>query len=261
MHRSGTSMLTRALHDSGLHLIAQDAEELISAAEDNPEGFWEHRAVVACNDELLEATGGSWDHPPELGPQGADDPRVAHLVESAAAALAGLRTHSHWGFKDPRVCLTAPFWMDLQPDLRFVVCLRHPLEVALSLKRRNQNSYSLGLALWERYYATVLATVPPERRIVSHYDAFFVDPEAELARVCEFAGLRPAPTHVRRDLRHHTIDVDLVDAGASESLRALYTTLCREAGVAVPSAPPSDEGRVRRLILDGAVAAQHAEQR
>ena len=60
------------------------------------------------------------------------------------------------------------------------MCLRHPLEVALSLKRRNQNSYSLGLALWERYYATVLAAVPADRRIVSHYDSFFVDPDAEL---------------------------------------------------------------------------------
>src|SRR4051794_10291952 len=257
MHRSGTSMLTRALHDSGLHLIAQDAEELISAAEDNPEGFWEHRAVVACNDELLEATGGSWDHPPELGPQGADDPRVAHLVESAAAALAGLRTHSHWGFKDPRVCLTAPFWMDLQPDLRFVVCLRHPLEVALSLKRRNQNSYSLGLALWERYYATVLDVVPAERRLVTHYDTYFLDPEGEVARLCAFAGLVAAPSRVRTDLRHHTIGVGLADAGVSSAVRALYGDLCREAGAAQPPESPADQGRVRRLILDGAVAQRH----
>lgn len=254
-------MLTRALHDSGLHLIGQDDEELISAAEDNPEGFWENRAIVACNDELLEVTGGSWDHPPDLPPQGADDPRVAHLVDAAVEALSGLRTHDRWGFKDPRVCLTAPFWLDLEPELRFVVCLRHPLEVALSLKRRNQNSYSLGLALWERYYATVLAAVPADRRIVSHYASFFVDPEAELARVCGFADLPPAPTHVRADLRHHTIDVSLTDAGVSPTLRALYATLCREAGVALPAEPPADEGRVRRLVLDGAVAAQHAEQR
>ena len=95
-------MLTRALHDSGLHLIGQDAEELISAAEDNPEGFWEHRAIVACNDELLEATGGSWDHPPELPPQGADDPRGRGTSSSRARLRsAGLRVHSHWGFKDP----------------------------------------------------------------------------------------------------------------------------------------------------------------
>jgi len=261
MHRSGTSMITRALHDAGLHLIAEDEAELIRAADDNPEGFWENKAIVACNDDLLEATGGAWDHPPELLPQGADDPRVADLVEPARAALDALRAHERWGFKDPRVCLTAPFWLDLEPDLRFVICVRHPLEVALSLKRRNQNSYSLGLALWERYYSAVLDAVPRDRRIVSHYDSFFTDPEGELSRVCAFAGLDPATATVRGDLRHHTVDVGLADAGVSDTVRTLYAELCKEAGVAIPAEPPADEGRVHRLVLDGAVATRHAEQR
>ena len=160
MHRTGTSMVTRALHDSGLHLLGTGAEAFIDTAEDNPEGFWENAAIVACNDDLLEAAGGAWDNPPALPPQGADDPRVTAVNEAATAALAGLREHDHWGFKDPRTCLTAAYWLDLEPELRFVICLRHPLEVALSLKRRNQNSYSLGLALWERYYATVVELVP-----------------------------------------------------------------------------------------------------
>jgi hypothetical protein len=261
MHRSGTSMITRGLHDAGLHLLGPGAERFIDAADDNPEGFWENAAIVACNDDLLEAAGGAWDNPPALLPQGADDPRVAHVNEAATRALDGLRAHRPWGFKDPRVCLTAAYWLDLEPELHFVVCVRHPLEVALSLKRRNQNSYSLGLALWERYYTSVLELVPPERRIVSHYDSFFTDPEGELRRLCEFAGLEPVAPHVRADLRHHTIDVSLADADVSPALRALYADLCREAGVALAPEPPSDEGRVRRLVLDGAVAERHAAQR
>ena len=261
MHRSGTSMITRALHDSGLHLIGTGAEELLDAAEDNPEGFWENKAMVACNDELLEAAGGSWDNPPALPPLAVDDPRVVHIGDASTAAIAALSVHDHWGFKDPRTCLTAAYWLDLEPELRFIICVRHPLEVALSLKRRNQNSYSLGLALWERYYASVLEQVPADRRIVTHYDTFFVDPAGELARLCDFAGLEPAQPRVRSDLRHHTIGVDLGDAGASRSLRALYADLCRSAGVAPPSEAATDEGRVRRLILDGAVAERHADQR
>ena len=170
-----------------------------------------------------------------------DDPRVAHVAGAATATLATLRQHDHWGFKDPRTCLTAAYWLDLEPELRFVVCVRHPIEVALSLRRRNQNSYSLGLSLWERYYATVLDQVPPERRIVSHYDTFFVDPEAEMARLCAFAGLEPAPPQVRRDLRHHSTGIDLGDAGVSDGVRALYAELCREAG-----APPPRPGRPGR---------------
>jgi hypothetical protein len=254
-------MITRALHDSGLHLVGSDAAELIEAAEDNPEGFWENRAIRDCNDELLEATGGAWDNPPVLPPVAADDPRVAHLAEASVTALAALREHERWGFKDPRTCLTAAYWLDLEPELRFVICLRHPIEVALSLKRRNQSSYSLGLALWERYYATVLDQVPVDRRIVTHYDTFFVDPEGEMARLCAFAGLGPTPPPVRRDLRHHTTGADLGEAGVSDGVRSLYAALCREAGAPEPRDLPPDEGRVRRLILDGAVAQRHAEQR
>jgi hypothetical protein len=261
MHRTGTSMVTRALHDCGLHLIAESDAELVDAAEDNPEGFWENKAIVACNDDLLEATAGAWDNPPEAPPYALDDGRVTHLADSAAAAIAALSEHERWGFKDPRTCLTAAYWLDLCPDLHFVICVRHPLEVALSLKRRNQNSYSLGLRLWERYYSTVLDLVPRERRVVTHYDTFFADADGEIARLCDFAGLSPVPPRVRRDLRHHTSGVSLIDAGVNENVRELYAALCREAGLAPPQEARADEGRVRRLILDGAVAARHAEQR
>jgi Sulfotransferase family len=253
-------MVTRALHDSGLHLVGT-ADELIKAAEDNPEGFWESKAIRDCNDELLEASGGAWDNPPALPPLAVDDPRVAHVAEAATAALAALREHDHWGFKDPRTCLTAAYWLDLEPELRFIICVRHPIDVAVSLKRRNQSSYSLGLGLWERYYATVLDQVPAERRIVTHYDTFFVDPEREMARLCAFAGLEPASPRVRSDLRHHATAIDLGDAGVSDGVRTLYAELCREAGVPAPRHAPRDEGRVRRLVLDGAVAQRHADQR
>ena len=183
-------MITRGLHQSGLHLIGGDADSLLAAADDNPEGFWENKAIVACNDDLLEATGGAWDKPPALLPQAVDDPRLVEVVDAASNALAGLRENEHWGFKDPRTCLTAAFWLDLQPDLRFVICVRNPLEVALSLKRRNQNSYSLGLSLWEQYYSAVLDAVPSDRRIITHYDSYFSDPAGELGRVCKFVGAK-----------------------------------------------------------------------
>ena len=261
MHRSGTSMITRGLHESGLHLIGGSADALLEAADDNPEGFWENKAIVACNDDLLEAAGGSWDNPPKLLPMAVDDPRLAEVVEPATAALAGLAENERWGFKDPRLCLTAAFWLDLQPDLRFVICVRNPLEVALSLKRRNQNSYSLGLALWERYYQSVLELVPADRRVVTHYDTYFLDPAGELRRICDFAGLDAAELDVRADLRHHDVGVSLDEANLGSGLRELYARLCEEAGAPVPRPTATDEGQVRRLVLDGTVAARHAEQR
>ena len=70
-----------------------------------------------------------------------------------------------------------------------MVCVRHPLEVALSLKRRNNTSYAHGLSLWHGYYETLLDAVPEDRRLVTHYDAHFPDPAAEVGRIVTFAGL------------------------------------------------------------------------
>jgi hypothetical protein len=66
---------------------------------------------------------------------------------------------------------------------------------------------------------------------------------------------------VRRDLRHHTTGIDMGDAGLSAGVRSLYAALCRDAGAPQPPEAARDEGRVRRLILDGAVAQRHADQR
>ena len=50
MHRSGTSMVARALHEAGLYL--GEEPDLMRPGPDNPEGFWERTEVVAVNDAL-----------------------------------------------------------------------------------------------------------------------------------------------------------------------------------------------------------------
>jgi hypothetical protein len=254
MHRTGTSMIAKMLRLGGLWL--GDDEDMIDAAPDNPEGFFEHAQLVRLNDELLEAVGGAWDHPPRVGPIAADDPRVARLAETAQGVIAELSRSEPWGWKDPRTSLTASFWLDLAPDLRFVICVRHPLEVALSLKRRNQISYSLGLGLWERYYASLLDAVPARQRLVTHYGSHLSGTGAELDRVLTFSGLSTerapaARSGIDQQLRHHQIAISLKEAGVSAGTVDLYRRLCEAAGweVEVDSmAPPS--ATVHRAVLD-----------
>ena len=61
-HRSGTSMLTRLLHRCGLDLGPES--DLMPAAADNSDGFWENLRFVQLNDEILNAVGAAWDLPP-----------------------------------------------------------------------------------------------------------------------------------------------------------------------------------------------------
>jgi hypothetical protein len=265
MHRTGTSMVAKALRLAGLYL--GEDEDLVEAAPDNPEGFYEHAGIVTCNDDLLEVTGGAWDHPPPCPPLAADDPRVVEVADKARKTIAPLAVTGTWGWKDPRTSLTARFWLDLVPDLRVVVCVRHPLEVALSLKRRNRSSYAHGLALWHSYYHALLDTVPEDRRIVTHYDAHLNNGGDELERLLRFAHLDPAAagtalSAANPQLRHHRIDVALGEAGVARATIDLYHRLCEEAG------QPLDEpeaarapATLDRTRLDLALAEEHLEQR
>jgi len=56
----------------------------------------------------------------------------------ARALVADLLPSTPWAWKDPRLCLTLPFWLEvLDARPAMVVCLRNPLEIAASLAERN----------------------------------------------------------------------------------------------------------------------------
>jgi hypothetical protein len=267
MHRSGTSMVAKALSSAGLYLGPES--ELIPPAPDNPSGFFEHEAFVRLNDDLLAATGGAWDHPPPAAPMAADDSRVVLLAERARELVEELAIVPRWGWKDPRVSLTIRFWLDVVPELWVIVCVRHPLEVALSLKRRNNTSYAHGLSLWHSYYETVLDAAPAERLLVTHYDAHFRDRASEAARLLEFAGLpdvglAEAQAALEQELRHHTIDVGLAEAGVDPATVELYGRLRELAGDPAKPVPPGSEpgpARVERTAADIALLKKTLAER
>jgi hypothetical protein len=97
-----------------------------------------------------------------------------------------------WGWKDPRNSLTLPFWQNLLPSMNTLIMVRNPLEVAYSMKKRNGTSYSFGLRLWEIYNRRVIETSTVKERLVTHYDLFFENAEAELQRIANFFCLPDA---------------------------------------------------------------------
>ena len=224
-------MVARLCREAGVDLGPEN--ELAGPAPDNADGFWENVNFVAINEDILSAIGGAWDSPVEGNWQAEGLRRIA-----AKAKLLMQRFGAEpWGWKDPRNCLTLPFWRQLLPDLKVLICVRNPLEVALSLYSRNHLSYTHGLRLWYEYNRQVLATVPPQNRLITHYDAYFVDGVAELRRVLDFAGVSAsdeivasALSHSSTDLRHHHFHRrHLLDATSCESVCELYAALCEEA--------------------------------
>ena len=184
-------MLTRLLHCCGLELGPES--DLMPAQADNPEGFWEHLGFVALNDELLSELGGAWDLPPKAD-EDFTTVRLDPLRLKARLLIEKFDPATVWGWKDPRNSLTLPFWQRLLPGLKTVVVVRNPLEVAHSMRKRNGISYSFGLRLWEIYNRRLIEISSGKDRLVTHYDFFFQEPEAELRRITDFIGLPGAKT-------------------------------------------------------------------
>jgi hypothetical protein len=244
MHRAGTSMVARVLQICGLDLGGE--AHFAPPAPDNTEGYWEDLRFVSMNDRILDAFGGAWDAPPALPEGWARDGRL-EVIRREAEALAATRSEP-WGWKDPRTSLTAAFWREVLPGLRFVVCVRNPLEVAASLRARGYTSQRFGLRLWEDYHRALDAAALGAPQIVTHYDSYFRDATAEVARVVDFAV--PAATAVLRNAavesasegaRHQRRSArDLGSSGLSAAGEAQYASLGQRAGpvfAQVASAP------------------------
>ena len=87
--------------------------------------------------------------------------------------------------KDPRMCIALPTWLKLLDEPPAVVfTYRHPLEVALSLKHREQNfTIEHGLRLWIVYNMRALQNSVNLCRVFSTNEAVFKDPMKEVQRI------------------------------------------------------------------------------
>lgn len=175
MHRSGTSMVSRALVQCGLQ--PGDPAALLNAQQDNPQGFWERRDVVALNDRMLEAAGGSWYSPVvEAG-------RDGDYTEQIGAIIGQLQ--QPWLLKDPRLVLTWPLWQEQLQDAVIICVCRRGAAVAQSLRQRNGFPLEFGLALWEFYNRRMAQVVSGHDYVTVCYDAFCAEPVQQLQLLVE----------------------------------------------------------------------------
>lgn len=249
MHRSGTSMVTRMLVACGMHV--GPLHELLGATPDNPTGHWERRAMVLLDDAVLDRLGMAWDHVPQLPEPGwHEDAAFDDLLEQARMILASFPHDAPWGWKDPRTSITLPFWeRALGERADVVLCVRNPLDVAASLAARGGMSPRLGFALWRAYSEAALELAHERRSVVTHYDAYFHDAPAELARVAGAVGLQPTAAQLsdgaataERGHRHSMRGLaDLVRSSVPDESVALYLELLAAAGPVMAAVAAGDE--------------------
>lgn len=134
MHRSGTSLVARFVHDSGYHL----GDDLFGATPSNPHGHYEDVAILAFHRRMLQRY---WKNDVLV-------PTVPLLTaadrQAAQELIERRRSRPHWGWKEPRTCLFFSLWYPLLPEARFLLLYRPVEQVVGSILRRR------GVRLWSR---------------------------------------------------------------------------------------------------------------
>jgi hypothetical protein len=270
MHRSGTSLVSRALNVLGLYLGPE--EHLMRPSTDNPAGHWENRGIKEVNDEILSILGGSWSEPPPLPAGWERSPALAAPRRRAREVIEGDFSESElWGFKDPRNSLTLPFWQRILDPMRYVICLRNPLDVAASAQARNREDdavpFEQGIELWLTYVRAALAATAGHPRHLVFYEDLMADPEPVVRELARFIGrgkskdsesdLRTAiGVAVTEGLWHHRTEVhNVVDASRLPyHVKAFYLALRQ-------FVPGVETVGAEALDLLGAYAADAGDQK
>ncbi|MDE2058822.1 MAG: glycosyltransferase [candidate division NC10 bacterium] len=236
MHRSGTSLIMRILNLLGVYLGPE--AHLMPPSQDNAKGYWEHQQLTDLNDELLSTLGGSWHEPPAFLPGWENMPALAELRQRTRALIRrDFGGAPLWGWKDPRTCLTLPFWQRLLPPMAYVICLRNPVDVARSLHRRDGFPFEKGVNLWLAHVQSALDHTAGAARLFLIYEDMMERWPEELARVARFLGrpelaeqaeIRAAVKAFVDDALHHhrTVLIDAMDESAlAFPAKALYLAL------------------------------------
>src|SRR5262249_54671793 len=139
------------------------------------------------NDRILAQLGGSWQDPPSFPSGWENTLQFADLRQHAKDLIAQVfSTSSVWGWKDPRTCLTLPFWQQVVSPMQYVICLRNPLDVAKSLQRRARFPLEKGIYLWFTYLRYPLANTIGKHRIIVFYEDLMNGCIQELRRLASF---------------------------------------------------------------------------
>jgi len=190
MHRSGTSVITRALQVMGIEL----GDNFLRPNRHNERGYWEDVDIQALNVEMLHAIDSDWHHLASISET--DVHTLQNLgFEDRAAELLYQKMDSAqvFGFKDPRITKLLPFWKNVfkknEIDVSYVLAIRNPLSVALSLEKRDGLSRIHCFYLWLEYNVAALIGGTGSIHAVIDYDRFLQSPTPTVRRISEQLAL------------------------------------------------------------------------
>ena len=191
MHRTGSSALARGLLPLGIGL----GDNLLRPSEsENPRGYWEDVDLIRLSDKVLAALGRQWESVTPILARDFPAAKLSGLVDEAAHLISEKMEGSrNWGFKNPRTGPLIPFWrlvfQTLDIDVKYLVTVRNPINVARSLAVRDHFSPGYSYALWTSYYLDTLRNLKGENSAFIAYENLMTQAEHELRRVADILDI------------------------------------------------------------------------
>jgi len=142
MHRSGTSLMARLLEGLGIFMGSS-----LSIHH-------EAKYFLGLNIWILKQLNSNWDTPPNLNI--IDVTLRRKIIDYLRQKMHSLSRIGYigfknifkykdirdidfpWGWKDPRNSFTIDFWLDFFPKAKIIHVYRNPIDVAVSLKKREE---------------------------------------------------------------------------------------------------------------------------
>jgi hypothetical protein len=245
MGRGGTSALTHVLSLCGAAL----PRTLLQRNSANARGYWEPASALRINDEFLSAHASSWWDPlPRTHEIALDDPCARRYVDRIVEFLRDeYPADGTIIVKDPRISGLFPYWLEATRRLglqaKVIQIVRHPDEVAASLRSRDGVRRNLSNLLWLKYNLLGLADAADIPHVVVDYTSL-LDDWVSVVRTCidvcalDLAVTAEASemveTFLTRSLRHHHADPATI---ADDTTGHLLTAAYRALSVASATAP------------------------
>ena len=154
MHRSGTSSLAGILKHSGINFYESNEFNRF-----NKRGNQEANVIVDTNDNILSSAGFTWltaEDSKNFSISDDDINKYNNYLKEAGKA----HSEKCIGFKDPRFTILCEYVisrMHGQYNISYVGTYRHPIQVAMSITRRQKNiMYEEGYKSWFNYNSKLL---------------------------------------------------------------------------------------------------------
>ncbi len=219
MHRSGTSAVGGVISALGVG----GPKTWAPPAVDNPRGHFESAALLVAHDEMLATAGSHWSDWRPVNPQWLHSKAAEqHRQHIKTIIIEEFGDEPLIFIKDPRICRLIPFISSILAELNVspvaIIPVRNPLEVAYSLKHRNEFAVPRSSLLWLRHVLEAEFHSRHMPRTFLSYEKFLVDWRHHVDRAAEETGVvwpdRSGRSDVRidqfltLDLRHERFSFD-----------------------------------------------------